>query len=250
MLIWKQTLEASHDSDPLLLNGSCVRVLDSADLFWSGSGPQERESTWSFQLRSKGGWAGNRYSRDGGRFRLEETFGVASEDPFQDLEPGTMWSLKSDGSYMLNAPEHGDQRISLMFEVGPTRLGYGLMLLNSVYFSDGHEVDSASVADVLHLPGLRGTPERFYGVTRVGHHFPGPFTPHAASVLVSWQEKHDPRTHLVGQDLQTLGLTWKVDAKRLDDSRVQLKVGRLPKPNGSNDLVDIADVGFGASHSW
>lgn len=48
-----------------------------------------------------------------------------------------------------------------------------------------------------------------------------------------------------------LGLSWKVRADRIDDTQVQLKVGRLPHAarGGAQDLVSIADVGFGVSQT-
>ena len=53
----------------------------------------------------------------------------------------------------------------------------------------------------------------------------------------------------MGNQLQQLGLTWKVTSKKLDDTRVELQVGRLPSAakGGDKDLVSIADVGFGVS---
>src|SRR5262249_53987381 len=55
----------------------------------------------------------------------------------------------------------------------------------------------------------------------------------------------------LGKDLSTLGLTWKVEARDIDDTRVELKVGRLksPRRGGAHDLVNIADVGFGVSQT-
>ena len=48
--------------------------------------------------------------------------------------------------------------------------------------------------------------------------------------------------------LTDLGLTWKISAKPVDDTQVELLVGRLPKSKrGDEDLVSIADVGFGVS---
>ncbi len=48
-----------------------------------------------------------------------------------------------------------------------------------------------------------------------------------------------------------LGLTWKVEAKRVDDTQVELRVGRMPhpKPGGAHDVVSVADVGFGVSQT-
>ena len=55
----------------------------------------------------------------------------------------------------------------------------------------------------------------------------------------------------LGVQLKRLGLTWKVEAKKLDDANVELRVGRLPRPvqGGARDMVNIADVGFGVSQT-
>jgi len=102
---------------------------------------------------------------------------------------------------------------------------------------------------IIHLPGLRGHPERAYPVTRAADRYPGAFSPYTASILLAWAEKKDSRLNAVGEDLGRLGLTWKVAPKRVDDTHVELRVGRLPRPQqgGAQDLVNIADVGFGAS---
>lgn len=51
--------------------------------------------------------------------------------------------------------------------------------------------------------------------------------------------------------MENLGLTWKVEAKQRDETQVELKVGRLPHSlrGGAQDLVSIADVGFGVSQT-
>jgi predicted ATPase len=55
----------------------------------------------------------------------------------------------------------------------------------------------------------------------------------------------------LSNDLKSLGLTWKIEAKRVDDTQVELRVGRMPRPNrgDTRDLVSIADVGFGVSQT-
>jgi len=104
----------------------------------------------------------------------------------------------------------------------------------------------------IHLSGHRGNPERSYPVTAVGSAFPGVFQTYTASVLAGWREEGDEeRLGKVGRDLERVGLTWKAEARRLDDAQVQIRVGRLPHPKkgGARDLVDIADVGFGVSQT-
>jgi predicted ATPase len=82
--------------------------------------------------------------------------------------------------------------------------------------------------------------------------YPGTFETYTAGVISAWQNrKQTDRLRRLRADLEELGLTWKVEAKQLDDTQVELMVGRLPRAQrgGAQDLVNIADVGFGVSQT-
>jgi hypothetical protein len=108
------------------------------------------------------------------------------------------------------------------------------------------------IVDVIHLPGLRGNPKRTYPVSAVGPRFTGTFENYVASII-SKAATDGPVDFLdqISSDLRELGLTWKVTASAIDDTQVELRVGRLPQPGrgGAHDLVNIADVGFGVSQT-
>ena len=84
-----------------------------------------------------------------------------------------------------------------------------------------------AILGLIHLPALRGNPERDYKKTSVGPRFPGTFEIYAASIIHHWQAIQDPRLHSLSAALEILGLTWKVGARQLDDVSVELMVGRL-----------------------
>lgn len=107
------------------------------------------------------------------------------------------------------------------------------------------------ITSLIHVPGLRGNPERVYPTTGVGRTFPGRFRVYTASVISKWQASDPNSYRALNEDLRDLGLSWKVEAKRVNDAEIELKVGRLPKPaqGGDEDLVSIADVGFGVSQT-
>lgn len=107
------------------------------------------------------------------------------------------------------------------------------------------------IRDVIHVPGLRGNPSRTYKTTSVGPQFPGTFNNYVASIVNFWGTNKPDLLNKLGQYLETLGLTWKVKANQLDDVQVELRVGRLPHEadNGADDMVSIADVGFGVSQT-
>lgn len=110
------------------------------------------------------------------------------------------------------------------------------------------------IPQVIHVPGLRGNPRRNYPVTAVGSSFPGTFETYAASVIAHWQASSDKAPiRTVRSALRRLGLTRNLLAKRVDETRVELHVGRLPPAAqvgpGAYDLVNIADVGLGVSQT-
>jgi len=105
------------------------------------------------------------------------------------------------------------------------------------------------IRKLIHVPGLRGIPERTYQTTAIGTEFPGTFENYVASAISNWQRSKDERLQKLSAFLKALGLTWKVAAKQINDTQVELRVGRLPRSTrgGARDLVNIADVGLGVS---
>ena len=115
-----------------------------------------------------------------------------------------------------------------------------------------HAVIGAHIRRFIHLPGLRGNPERTYPVTAVGPTFPGTFEKYVASVIAQWQAKRNNKElERLSKNLEELGLTWKVAAKPVNDTQVELQVGRLIRTTKgrARDLVSIADVGLGVSQT-
>ncbi|MDQ7780102.1 MAG: AAA family ATPase, partial [Planctomycetota bacterium] len=96
-----------------------------------------------------------------------------------------------------------------------------------------------------------GNPSRSYPKTAVGANFPGTFQDYVAGIVSQWQQSDSAKMASLGKALEDLGLTWKVEAKPVDDTQVELRVGRLvhSRRGGAHDLVNIADVGFGLSQS-
>ena len=103
------------------------------------------------------------------------------------------------------------------------------------------------IRSIIHVPGLRGNPERVYKTTATGPDFPGTFENYVASVVARWQTKNDARLNQLEEMLVALGLTGKIATKAVDYTQIELQVGRLPQPKSAGDLVNIADVGFGVS---
>jgi predicted ATPase len=107
------------------------------------------------------------------------------------------------------------------------------------------------VQNLIYLPGLRGNPERHYLISAGGPQYPGNFNDYAASIIHLWTTTADGKLKRLENNLKQLGLTWRVTTRAVDDTRVEVRVGRLPAAarGGARDTVNIADVGFGVSQT-
>jgi predicted ATPase len=81
--------------------------------------------------------------------------------------------------------------------------------------------------------------------------FPGTFQEYVASIIFQWKESKDDRIKVLAEYMFRLGLTWKIDVDRPNDTSIEIKVGRTRKSyrGGAKDLVNISDVGFGVSQT-
>ena len=107
---------------------------------------------------------------------------------------------------------------------------------------------------MLHLPGLRGNPQRTYPIIPLGPNFTnfsGTFEIYTASVIHDWQKnKQQEKLDQLNQDLERLGLTNKIVARQITSAHVELMVNRLlHNRDGVEDMVNIVDVGLGVSQA-
>lgn len=259
LLLLKQTLEAPYDPGALLLSGPNVKFTSANLLFFSGkSRPSERGLRIGVKTAATG--------------MVVSSFQKGDETPIElslteILENGKRQTLSqnSDSAEFL---EHMPADVKRFLRLGENAASQKLLLKvqrNRCFFegsiSTGEDspyvslapgqVVAKSIREIIHLPGLRGNPERTYPVTAVGSAFPGTFETYTASVISKWESERNELLGDLNKSLTTLGLTWKVSAKRVSDTTVEMSVGRLPRAvqGGAHDLVNIADVGFGVSQS-
>ncbi|MBM4092221.1 MAG: DUF3696 domain-containing protein [Planctomycetes bacterium] len=261
ILLLKQTLEAAYDPGPLLLDGPNVRFSRVEELLFRGSGEREVSSV-VFGLGLVSGYGSRIVLRrqSGGQLAVEssmvhmsggETIELTPEMPEQQILQSV--PLPEEVRELPPVLKHAQRSVRverdrcflrLVLEFREPKARHGLTL---VPYST--EAIRDALLNIIHLPGLRGNPARAYPLTATGPQFPGTFHEYTASLISKWSSTHDDRLVQLGDDLKSLGLTWKVEAKAVDDTKVELRVGRmlLPRRGGAQDLVNIADVGFGVS---
>jgi predicted ATPase len=262
MLLLKQTLDAPYDPGSLLLDGPNVRLTSTTQLLTKRSKSESEknlvvgfelndfEIELSFEKKSGHGLEikNNIIRRHGDQdIILEPNLNSNKiKEILSHIGIGFHSEILEQGEFKLRRDR---SFLSIDIIMGNEKLPFPLF---SFVSSSNFGVDIFSyLRRMIHLPGLRGNPERTYKTTAVGDTFPGTFESYVASIIHYWQTTKNERLTQLGRNLETLGLTWKVSAQRLDDTQVELKVGRLSHGNrgGAHDLVSIADVGFGVSQT-
>jgi hypothetical protein len=261
LLLLKQTLEAPYDPGPLLLNGPNVKFT-SAEQLLSRIG--KGQSLDNFQV-------GMRLSTGDGfvtSFRKEHKMGFRIEQMDLYWERGELnftpempqaeiveTGITKGMDFSEIAPEGYKQgQWQIMRDrcfIGPVWIAKGP---DGATFSHGGRPGAkweGIIPEVIHLPGLRGNPERTYPVTAVAPTYPGTFEKYTASVISEWMDDKKDIIAELNADLKHLKLTGGVSVVRPNNVQIELKVGRLPDvpPTRLEDRVDIADVGVGVSQT-
>ena len=278
LLLMKQTLEASYDPGPLLLNGPNVRCT-SVDQILSSTHPDRNERSFSVGIETHG--ASN--------LQTEYVYSSNQELEIRSMSialsgsagESLLWLTPSDNyavleerlSAFLSATNLAPYRASEGFRVAAVRDRCFLSIVERVADADTsrvphfhlthllHWMPDFELIRMIHVSGLRGNPERVYPRATLKtipvvdtdgprHYqlFPGTFEKYVATVIAEWQSSGDARLQRLETMLRDLGLGQELAATRINDTQIELRVGTLfDTPSSDPHLVSIADVGFGVS---
>jgi hypothetical protein len=264
LLLIKQTIEKPFDPGGLAIDGPLVRFSQAGQFLSYGASKGTRQ-TFSIKFLLQTEWIKFVYGRS-------NAAGIdLLEMSFTNFDREFHWkngqSLKNDDASIIEPDIRGRlwTRFSADFPPGwEVRVVRDRAVLaagigarddgpsNRVQplVSPGSVVADA-IRDLIYLPGLRGNPERHYVISAGGPEYPGSFNDYVASIVHLWGSTADSRLKRLEDDLKQLGLTWRVTTQAVDDTRVEIRVGRLPAAarGGARDTVNIADVGFGVSQT-
>jgi hypothetical protein len=262
LLLLKQTLEASYDAGPLLLNGPNVKFT-AAEQLLSRIGKRQSSDIFQVGMRLR---TGDHFQTS---FRKEHKLGFQIEQMEISWTRGTLtfWPGMTQAEIIKTGITKGmdfsAETAAGGFTQGRWEIRRDRCFLGPVWVAQGpHGIGFEAggrpgvfwegfIPNVIHLPGLRGNPERTYPVTAVGPTYPGTFEKYTASVISEWMTEREKTVAELNADLKLLRLTGGVSAVRLNDVQIRLQVGRLPDvpPTRPEDRVDIADVGVGVSQT-
>jgi predicted ATPase len=270
LLLMKQTLEARYDPGPLLIDGPHVKCT-MASQFLSGvaSGemstkamtveveadgestkltfaktdhapievtgmmrknvqvmkpgkPQMQRITWEIKVGDS-------------EKKLKEVFEAANGDRHSYFPPSKRieYSIQRDRCFL---------NVEASFYIGQNDNGpvFTMPILNS------GDIGSAIIR-IIHLPGLRGNPERTYPLVPAGNIFPGLFQKYAASVIHAWiKDRESSKLKELNEALDLLGLQSNISTEEIEETQVGINVSRNRK-SAESDRVSIADVGLAVS---
>lgn len=270
LLLLKQTLEASYDPGALLLNGPEVKFT-STDQLLSRINSEKSAQKFFIQFHKDNIW----------NYKINF---VKAPDKGIELESTEYKDLQNEENSFTLYPDDNKNRFDIPFVFG---MANALLLLKGVKYKklsinnthvikdrfffnimtkikieekeeefDNIHYELPSVSEIkkfirriIHVPCLRGNSLRTYNTTSVENVFQGTFEVYTASIIHEWQKKKDDNIKKLNESLEILGLTWQVEAKKINDTQLELQIPILPekKKSKSVDFVNIADVGFGVS---
>lgn len=247
LLLLKQTMEASYDPGPLLINGANVKFTAFSQIFSKSNNKNEIQ----MGFKNSEGNTTQLY------FDLDEKQQLQiKENIYYTGKEKDVISISSNFEQIFKILDKVDdffpkeliKEFKSRLNVRRERSFLNIAMGETIISRFGDDFCSKISRNMIHVPGLRGNPERSYPKTSIGNNYLGTFDFYVASIIAEWAETGNSKLKELGEQLQKLGLTGKITAKKLDDTRVELQVGRLPiSSNETNDLVSIADVGFGVS---
>ena len=227
LLLLKQTLEAPYAPGALLLSGSNVRFTSSQQVF-------------------------SRISPKTNKFTVKIYYG---EQDCISLSFGKKPSQKA--IEIIEALYQKEEKIIDLSHIKDFRFMYLEQMFFAQIQDPKNKIVPSQILDnnpsslisfirnLIHVPGVRGNPQRTYQTSAVDQVFPGTFENYIASIIQNWQSKKDQRLSQLSRNLYRLGLANKIQANSINEAEVELKVTRSIA--GSKEMVSIADVGFGVS---
>ena len=244
LLMMKQTLEATYDTGPLFIKGPLVDF-SSIDQFVS-KGVEDKKIKIAFSISDIYKCSGE-YKCTDGKIEIQKNSYNYIDDSI-DLFPSMSvdYIEKKIPSDYKQHPDYSKDKInwSLKRERCFLAIYYSVETIYAGLYDSS--LFNEYLTNIIHLPGLRGNPERVHNSAALDNGTPGPFEKYVASLIDRWKKNEDTRFNQLCQALMKLGIANKIDSTQLNDTQIEIKVGRTLKST-KNDLVSIADVGFGVS---
>jgi hypothetical protein len=164
-----------------------------------------------------------------------------TEDKARQFEKSLLISLTGRSSQSDGTPLFPVEVIGGPF----IRVKHGFYILQGY----ANETLNPIILNMLHIPGLRGNPERSYKYTSFIGPFKGVFHSYVATIVKEWMVGDAGRMSRLATSLKEVGVATKVSAKEVNQSQVEIlvQIGEESRKGGHAAPHSIADVGIGVS---
>ncbi|MEL7383556.1 MAG: AAA family ATPase [Pseudomonadota bacterium] len=260
-LILKQTIENHYDSESLILYGENAKLTDSSQIISKVPGYDKK--MFSIAMESNKGNCVVVYKYKRGHGLQVESVSLVSQSIPNGL---TLKVGMPSNSIEDNVPEDDFKFIREFYEEKNLRPKWKALrdkcFIKAELSFDKKEFAPLKaciapttpienfISRMIHVPGLRGNPERTYKIADSGDVYPGSFEKYVACIVKNWStlKKHQAKYSQLNTQLNELGLAANISTQKVDDTSVEIQISRT-KSETKGDCVNIADVGFGVSQT-
>lgn len=258
LLLMKQTLQAPYGPSVFLMDGRNVSFTSGEQLLWQDGG---RKKTDEFMVEISGApWLKIFY-------RKTEDGYVIPEMIYKDNEEDREHSF-SEGMHHLDIMDAVPSSLKEIYKrlgrvedtpiewnVARNRCFLELQLikpaeLDAVVFGATPPARFL-IRSIIHVPACREMNARNFRKLEPGDDFPGLFQDYVPALIHHWQRQDKKKLAELDRNLESLGLTWRIRARSLDDTRLELHAERLKEQPESkiSCMVNIADMGTSFSQT-
>jgi predicted ATPase len=261
-LILKQTVENHYDTGSLLLDGENIKLTDASQIFSRIPGKKKKsfsiyisEAEMNCEIvykykRNIGIVADSVYLEDKEKYQsgLTLRIGMKSDEISRQVPDDQFKSFRDFiGSQGFDSKWRTVlNKCFIHAELNSANARRPLPINVAIHPAGKLE---ETVTKLIHVPGLRGNPERTYKIAAAEDVYPGSFEKYIASIITEWNRLkiHAKKFSELKKQLQALGLTTGIDTSKVNDTRVEIRVSR--NKTEDSDYINIADVGFGVSQT-
>jgi predicted ATPase len=262
LLLIKQSLENDFDAGSLLLDGPNVKLSDSSEIISKVPSTEsghlkiallddDKESVIVYKFRERKGihidsvFQKDQVFKDG----IKLFFGMKPAEIDLIAPSPQMKAFREifgkDGKRVSWRVSRERCFLELSMQIDGKNVPYGINISPASRFG--------SIATrLIHVPGLRGNPERSYKVASADSLYPGSFEKYVASIVHNWKidKRHHSKFDALVKQLNLLGLASSIETHSINDTRLELRISRHKGcDKTSKNFVNIADVGFGVSQT-
>ena len=258
ILLMKQTLQAPYGPSVFLLDGQNVSFTSGEQLLWQDGG---RKKTDEFMVEICGApWLKIFYRKTEDGYSIPEMI-------YKDNEEDREHSF-SEGMHHLDIMDAVPSSLKEIYKrlgrvedtpiewnVARNRCFLELQIvkpseLDAVVFGATPPARFL-IRSIIHVPACRELKGRNFRKLEPGDDFPGVFQDYVPALIQHWQRHDKKKLAELDRNLEALGFTWRLRARSVDDTRLELYVERLPEQPGSkiSCMVNIADMGTGLSQT-